>query len=138
MKIEAIQKAMVRACCGAMQLADADEAAGEGELEVAAHGVFLGETDEEEADELGGSPEEDGAAVVEAGVECEEVEAVQGEDEEREEDDAPYGTDEEAAEGVGAAEAVGGELAVLDARHEPADEDEEAEDGGLGEDHGRP
>ena len=105
------------------EIANADKAAGEGELEVAANGVLLSEADEEEADELDGSPEEDRAAVVEAGVEERKWRLCRARMRSGEEDDAPDGADEEAAEGVGAAEAEEGELAVLDARHEPADEE---------------
>jgi len=66
---------------GGDEVADGDHAAGEGELEIASHGVLLGEADEEEGEELDGSPVEDGGAVVEERVEGEEVEATQGEDE---------------------------------------------------------
>jgi len=73
--------------------------------------------------------------VVEECVEGEEVEGAECADEEGDEEHSPYGADEGAADGVRAAEAVGGEFAVLDFSHEQAEEDEDAEDDGFDDDH---
>ena len=70
------------------------------------------------------------------GVEYEEVEAVKKKDEEGDGGDAPEGSDGEAGEAMGAAEAEGGELAMLDAGHEPADEEEKPEHEAFVADHG--
>ena len=118
------------------EIADRDQAAGEGELDVAAEDVLLGEADEEEGEELEGAPVGDGGAVVEAGVEGEEMEAVQGEDEQGDGGDAPEGSDEQAAEGVGSAEAEGGEAAMLEDGHESADQQEDGEESEFADDHG--
>ena len=62
---------------------------------------------------MGEGPGEDVGAVVEAGVEVEEVKGAQGGDEDGDGDEAPGGSGEEAAEGVGGAEAVVADAAVF-------------------------
>ncbi len=47
---------------------------------------------------------------------------MQGQDKQGDGGDAPKGSHDEAADGVGAAEAEGGELAAFDERHEPTAE----------------
>lgn len=125
-------------CCAVGSLegpaVEAGEAAGECVLKIAAGEVLLEQTDDEKAYEPYCRVAENVAAEEKAHVDDEEAGLPEDEDEHREKDGSPEGSDKEERQLALAAEAVDADGAALDAGHDPADEGYDEEGNGLGDD----
>ena len=117
------------------RLVEAGETAGEGVLEIAAGEVLLEKANEEESHQPYCSVAKDVAAEQETAIDCEQAGLPESEDEDRGADDSPGKSVEEEWQLARAAESVDGVGTLLDAGHDPGDEECEEEGNALGEDH---